>query len=212
MRVYFVQTGHRTAGPALHRHLVDAYPCCRISGQTHLIATDDSPGTVVEGLTGTAGEPRLVEGLISPSLDWTVLVAALAGTWAGALGSTAAKWADRYLSPPGRPTIRPTVFVAHWDATHPPRRDRPDGFFRFGFRDWIYPGFNTYVLRTRSGAEELFGGVRNKWRGARRGPNAREAVFIAELSGAYGAYLNEGLPEWLGERLGSGGRSGVRSP
>ena len=167
MRVYFVDTSHRKAGPALHRHLVDRYPCCRISDQTHLIATDDSAGDVAVGLTATAGKPRLVEGLIGTSLDWTLLVAALAGTWAGTLGSTAAKkWVERYLSPPGRRPSRPTVFVAHWDATDIARRDQPDGFFRSGFRDWIYPSFNTYVLapgrgpKTSSREFETSGGAR----------------------------------------------------
>jgi hypothetical protein len=205
MSVFFVQTFHRKAGPAIHRHLVARYACCRISTQTHLVASDDSAGAVARGLTEAIGKPRPVDGLISPSFDWTLFVAALTGTWAGALDPAATRWVGRHLSPPRR-SSRETIFVAHWDAKDPARRDRPDRFFRYGFwGDWIYPGFNTYVLRTRWGADELLAGVRNKWRGARRGPRAREAVFIAGLSGAYAAYLTDGLPEWLGEELGGGG-------
>lgn len=203
--MYFVTTSHRTAGPAIHRHLVARYSCCRVSNQTHLVASDDSADAVADGLTQAVGKPRLVDGPVSPSFDWTLLVAALAGTWAGALDPAAARWVERHLSPPGRPG-RETVFVAHWDAADPARRDRPDRFFRYDFWGaWIYPGFNTYVLRTRLGAADLLAGVRNKWRGARRRPNTREAVFIAELSGAYAACLNDGLSEWLGEELGAAG-------
>jgi hypothetical protein len=212
MSVYFVQTFHRKAGPAIHRHLVARHSCCRISNQTHLVASEDSADMVANGLTQAIGKPRRVHGLIGPSSDWTLFVAELAGTWAGTLDPAATRWVGRHLSPPLRPA-RETVFVAHWDAADPARRDRPDGYFRYEFwGDWIYPGFNTFVLRTRLGADDLFAGVRNKWRGARRHPKAREAVFIAELSGAYAAHLTDGLSEWLGEALGAGARRRSAEP
>jgi hypothetical protein len=205
--VYFVQTDHGEAGPALRRHLVDQYECCRLSEQTHLIATTETPGAVAEGLVAVAGKPRMVEDEVTgvASLDWTLLVVALAGPHAGTLGKTAAEWVFRqfYIAPQRAGS---GVFVAHWDASGPPwdRRDRPDGYFRDRFRDWIYPSFNTFVLRTRLKPDALHAGIRNKWRGARRKPKGREMAFVAELAGPHAAHLAPAMTAWLESRLGAG--------
>jgi hypothetical protein len=210
MTVYFVQTDHAKAGPDLRRHLTGRYECCRLSAQTHLIVSREAPGAVAEGLVAVAGEPRMVESEVTgvASLDWTLLVAALAGPRADTLGKTAARWVFRqfYIAGHGN---RSGVFIAHWDASGPPwdRRDRPDAYFRNQFRDWIYPSFNTFVLRTRLGADALHAGIRNKWRGARRKPKGRDMAFVAELAGPYAAHLAPGMTAWLEARLGSGDRS-----
>jgi hypothetical protein len=205
--VYFVQTGHPEAGRDLRRHLVDRYryKCCRLSDQTHLIATRESPDEVAKGLVRVGGKPRMVKDEVTgiKSLDWTLLVAALAGPRAAALGKTAHVWVFvQFYFAPAR--AGSGVFVAHWNASGPPwdRRDRPDGYFRNRFRDWIYPGFNTFVLRTRLKADDLHTGIRNKWRGARRKPNGRDMAFVAELAGPHAAYLNPAMTKWLAEKLG----------
>ena len=203
MTVYFVQTGHAQAGPDLRRHLTKRYSSCRLSEQTLLIATEEPAAAVARGLIGVAGKPRGVENASGRTcLDWTMLVVALAGPWAGTLGSTAAKWVSRCLPVTTR-SARPAVFVAHWDAPGPPwdRRDRPDGYFRSRFRDWVCPAFNTFLLRTRLGPDTLLAGIRNKWRGAPRRTRGREMAFVGELAGDYVAYLDGALPAWLAARL-----------